>query len=426
MSRPLQIRAVAHGPTSVLRLERRVLMSLKHWAVALLLTLLALPPALAHKPSDSYLSVVVADPSGSPVAAVVPGGPTGPITGRWDIALRDLDFAIGLDADGNGEITWGEVRQRHDAIAAYALARLSVAGDNGAACALVAGPQAIDQHSDGAYTVLTFGVDCPAPPAQLQIGYRLFADIDPQHRGLLRLEASGLSRTAIFSPEAAQQTFKLEAVSRWSQFVDYAHEGVWHIWIGFDHVLFLLSLLLPAVLLRVPGPGGTRRGGHWEAVGSLREAAVDVLKIVTGFTVAHSITLSLATLGVLALPTRWVEAAIALSVVLAALNNVFAVVGGRRWLVAFAFGLIHGFGFASVLSDLGLPQATLVLALVGFNVGVEAGQLVIVSLFLPLAYQLRHTRFYTWGVFIGGSLLIALLAGIWFVERAFLLKIVSI
>ncbi|MBK6851422.1 MAG: HupE/UreJ family protein [Burkholderiales bacterium] len=420
-------------------------------------------PASAHKPSDSYLALVVSDTSPSsppPALAGVPGAPSGAITGRWDIALRDLDFAIGLDADGNGEITWGEVRVQHDAIAAYALARLSITADDGKACDLSAGPQAIDNHSDGAYTVLTFSVACPAasasaristpatatvsasassatstapsgsPTTQLQIGYQLFADIDPQHRGLLRLEAGGLSRTAIFSPEAARQTFTLAAASRWSQFVDYTYEGVWHIWIGFDHVLFLLSLLLPAVLVRVRGPGvGLWRGhsgGHWEPVASMRAAAVDVLKIVTAFTLAHSITLSLATLGVVALPTRWVESAIAASVVLAALNNLFAVVGGRRWVVAFVFGLIHGFGFASVLSDLGLPQATLALALVGFNVGVEAGQLVIVAIFLPLAFVLRRTRFYTRGVFVGGSLLIATLAAIWLAERAFLLELISI
>jgi hypothetical protein len=388
-------------------------------------------PARAHKPSDSYLSLIVTDPAA-------------PIAGRWDIALRDLDFALGLDADGNGEITWGEVRVRHDAIAAYALARLAVEAD-GRACALKAGAQQVDQHSDGAYTVLNFTLDC-AQPAQgggtgagsggggghgggvqaLTLSYRLFADIDPQHRGLLRLDTGGVSRTAIFSPEAARQTFTLAEVSRWTQFVDYVREGVWHIWVGFDHVLFLLSLLLPAVLVRVPGPGGQRRGGHWAPVDSLRAAALDVLKIVTAFTLAHSITLSLATLGVVALPTRWVEATIAASVVLAALNNVFAVVGERRWAVAFAFGLIHGFGFASVLADLGLAQGTLALALVGFNVGVELGQLVIVVLFLPLAFTLRLSRFYRWGIFIGGSLLIAALAGIWFVERAFLLKLIAV
>jgi hypothetical protein len=366
--------------------------------IVLLLCMGALP-AQAHKPSDSYLTLQLVD---------------GQLRGQWDIALRDLDFALGLDADGNGEITWGEVRAKHAEMAAYALARLTVDGD-GARCPLKAGEQQVDNHTDGAYTVLRFGVECARAPAQLRIGYRLFSDIDPQHRGLLRLEAAGVSRTAIFSPQAASQTFELKAASRWLQFVDYGGEGVWHIWQGYDHILFLLSLLLPAVLVW--------RHRAWQPAGRFREAFVDVVRIVTSFTLAHSITLSLATLGLIALPSRLVESTIAASVVLAALNNVFPVFHGRRWLVAFGFGLIHGFGFASVLADLGLPQDTLVLALVGFNLGVEAGQLTIVALFLPLAFLLRRTAFYRRLIFIGGSLLIALVAGIWFAERVFNFKV---
>ncbi len=362
---------------------------------------LASPAAQAHKPSDSYLSMSVPDPAG----AAEPQR----LAGQWDIALRDLDHAIGLDADGNGDITWGELRARHADIADYALARLNVAAD-GATCALRAGEQLVDEHTDGTYTVLKFTATCPAAPRVLEIGYRLFADLDPQHRGLLRLDHAGTSRTAIFSPEAASQRFELAATSWLTQFTAYFKDGVWHIWIGFDHVLFLLSLLLPAVLLR--------ERGRWVAVSRLREAATDVLKIVTAFTVAHSITLTLATLGVVSLPSRWVESVIALSVVLAALNNLFAVISGRRWAMAFVFGLIHGFGFASVLADLGLPQSTLALALVGFNLGVEAGQLAIVAVFLPLAFWGRHTRFYRWGVLVAGSIAIALLALAWLLERA--------
>ena len=117
-----------------------------------------------------------------------------------------------------------------------------------------------------------------------------------------------------------------------------------------------------------------------------------MFKVVTAFTVAHSITLSLAALGVISLPSRLVESAIAASVVLAALNNVCPVVYGGRWIIAFCFGLIHGFGFASVLTDLGLPQDSLLLALVAFNLGVELGQLAIVAVFLPIAYALRGRR----------------------------------
>jgi hypothetical protein len=147
---------------------------------------------------------------------------------------------------------------------------------------------------------------------------------------------------------------------------------------------------------------------------------------VTAFTVAHSITLSLAALGVIDLPTRLVESVIAASIVVAALNNLRPLVTRRLWLVAFGFGLVHGFGFASVLADLGLPRDALVLALVGFNIGVELGQLAIVVLFLPLAFALRRTRFYRSWVMVGGSLVIALLALVWLVERAGGIKLLAL
>jgi len=371
-----------------------------HRAAAALALALGLVSASAHKPSDSYLSLTV-EPAG--------------VSGRWDIALRDLDFAIGLDENGDGEITWGEVRARHTEIAAYAGARLAVKAD-GADCRIEVGLQAVDSHTDGAYSVLPLRLSCAtSAPTKLTIAYRLFADIDPQHRGLLNLSAGGQARTAILGPQAAEQTFDLQRIGRWSQFVQYLEEGVWHIWIGFDHILFLLSLLLPAVMVW--------GAGRWQPAQRFGEAFWDVARIVTSFTVAHSITLSLATLGYVSLPSRWVEASIAASVVLAALNNVFTVFHGRRWVVAFVFGLIHGFGFASVLADLGLPQDALLLALVGFNVGVEVGQLAIVLVFLPLAFALRRTAFYRRAVLLAGSLVIATIAAIWLAERVFEFKV---
>ncbi len=375
--------------------------------------------AQAHKPSDSYLSLAVEH---------------GAITGRWDIALRDLDVAIGLDTNGDGEITWGELRARHAEIAAYAQARLALRVDGegsaaGVACTLTVGAQAVDEHTDGAYTVLPLRFTCPRAPtsrdiAHLAVEYRLFADIDPQHRGLLKLSAGGSTRTAVLGPQAPVQQFVLAETRRLTQFLDYAREGVWHIWIGFDHILFLLSLLLPAVLVWQRGWASQgRRSGAWRPAERFSQAFWDVLRIVTSFTVAHSITLSLATLGYVSLPSRAVESAIAASVVLAALNNVWPVFQGRRWMVAFAFGLIHGFGFASVLADLGLPQQALLLALLGFNLGVEGGQLAIVALFLPLAFALRRSAFYRSGVRVGGSLVIAAIAMVWLTERAFNLKL---
>jgi hypothetical protein len=118
---------------------------------------------------------------------------------------------------------------------------------------------------------------------------------------------------------------------------------------------------------------------------------------------------------------------IAASVVLAALNNVFPVVQERRrWLVAFGFGLIHGFGFASVLADLGLPKDALVRSLVGFNIGVELGQLAIVLAFLPLAFVVRQTVFYKRFTIAAGSLMVATIAAIWMAERVFDFKVLPI
>jgi hypothetical protein len=355
--------------------------------------------AYAHKPSDSYLTLNV-------------DGRT--IAGQWDIALRDLDFAIGLDSNGDAEITWGEVRAKHAEIAAYAMARLQLSAAE-QACPSRVTEQLVDDHTDGAYAVLRFRGECPAPLDQLAVRYRLFFDLDPQHKGLLRLQYQGSSTTAIFSPERASQQFILSSPSRLGQFTDYGREGVWHIWVGFDHVLFLLALLLPAVLYR--------KGPTWQAVEAFRPAFWSVLKIVTAFTVAHSITLTLATLEVINLPSRWVESIIAASIVVAALNNLFPLFRERRWVMAFLFGLIHGFGFASVLTDLGLPQDALILALVSFNLGVEAGQLAIVAAFLPLAFASRRSCIYRRVILLGGSVVITLLAAVWFAERAFDLKV---
>ena len=273
----------------------------------------------------------------------------------------------------------------------------------------------IDQHTDGAYTVLRFRATCAANVTVLGVGYRLFADLDPQHKGLVKLEHEGVTSTAIFSPEAARQDLSLRVAGKLAQFADYVKHGVWHIWIGFDHILFLLSLLLPAVL----APGATKQDQ------SLRAAFIDVLKVVTAFTLAHSLTLTLASLQVLSLPSRWVESAIAASVVLAAVNNIVPLFRGRRPLAAFAFGLIHGFGFAGVLADLGLPQGALVLSLAGFNAGVELGQLAIVAAFLPLAYLTRRTWFYR-QLMSTGSVAIALIAAVWLFERAFDMKVLPV
>lgn len=370
--------------------------------------------AWAHKPSDSYLtlSATVAD-----TTATTQGYS---ITARWDIALRDLDYVLQLDRDGNGELTWRETRQREADITKLASSHLTVQADNGLCPWSVAAPMALDTHSDGTYAVLSLTAQCPAAASaakSLSATYSLFFDVDPSHRGLLQWlapVADGASATAqalVFSIDNASQVLTLQPAGWWQTLRQYGVDGVWHIWTGYDHILFLLSLLLPAVLIR--------RAGQWDPAPTLRGSFTEVLKVVTAFTLAHSITLTLAALQIISLPSRLVESVIAASVVLAALNNLRGTVDKRRWVMAFSFGLIHGFGFASVLADLGLPQGALTLALVGFNGGVELGQLAIVAVFLPLAFYLRATRFYRVGVLTGGSILVAVLASWWLVQRVF-------
>lgn len=354
--------------------------------------------AHAHKASDAYLQIRV---DGAVIEA------------QWDIALRDIEFALGLDADGDGDITWGELRSRQSAVDHWALAHLILR--RGGPCRVSAVDHLADQHVDGGFAVLRLAGECQDSTGDLEVDYRLLFELDRLHRGLLKLELDRVAQTAVFSPERTSQQFSATSVSRLKQFGQYLVEGVWHIWIGFDHILFLLALLLPAVLVR--------SGTHWLGADRFRDAMREVLWVVTAFTLAHSITLSLAALKLVVLPSRLVESTIALSVALAAANNLHPLVERRRWLVAFAFGLIHGFGFASVLAELGLPSGALVLSLFGFNLGVELGQLAIVAGFLPLAYLLRSTDFYRRVVLVGGSLATLIVAAGWCVERAFDLKI---
>lgn len=372
-------------------------------ALQIIIVLLAIFPApsFAHKPSDSYLTLKVTGNQ---------------IDGQWDVAFRDLDFAIGLDENGDGKLTWHEVRAKHADIAAYLLSRLRLSTD-ATACQTNTTSHLIDEHTDGAYEVLRFHAECASPIDALRIQYSLFFDIDPQHRGLLQLSTPQQTSTAVFSPDSAEQNFNVNKSNLTTQFLSYMHYGIWHIWTGFDHILFLMSLLFPAVLCL--------NKKTWHPADTFRTSLMDVLKVVTAFTLAHSITLTLAALQVIALPSRWVESAIAFSVIVAALNNIVPMFQGSRWIVAFVFGLIHGFGFASVLTDLGLPQHALLLALVGFNLGIEIGQLLIVALFLPIAYWIRKTQFYKIAVLHGGSFVVIVVAGIWLAERAFDIRLIT-
>ncbi|KTT27567.1 HupE/UreJ family protein [Pseudacidovorax intermedius] len=356
--------------------------------------------AHAHKASDAYLLI---DRDGPNLAV------------RWDIALRDLDAALDLDADRDQRLQWGEVRTRLPEITAYAAARLRLQEGR---CALrPAEPDGIEDRVDGAYLVLRFTATCDATEA-LTVDYRLLGDVDPTHRGLLRLGAAAGQASAVRSLDPNGGPVPV----RWPDAVgagrDGDHgshgffaDGLHHILIGYDHLLFLLCLLLPAVL--------QRSAAGWTPVARWRDAVWPIVSWVTLFTLAHSLTLALAALKVVSLPPRIVEPAIAATILLAALDNVRPLLGPRRRFFSFGFGLIHGFGFAGALGELDLPPGVFASALLQFNLGVEAGQLLVVGAAMLLLLALRRWRGYVPVVLRGGSILAALLALVWLVERVF-------
>jgi hypothetical protein len=331
------------------------------------------------------------------------------VDGALELAVRDTEIAVGLDSNHDGKITWGEVRGAQSTLTLYVHQHLHLSGPDGT-CMLRLGAMRINERVDGNYLWQPFTAVCPAALQQLTINYRFLEEEDPSHRGLLTLSAQGKVQTAVLGGTRSVQSIDLSHPTLWHAFVEYLQAGIWHIWSGIDHLLFLLSLLLPAVLLR--------RNHHWQAVPQAAPALLNILKVVTGFTLAHSITLSLAALDIIRLPSRLTESVIAASIIVAALNNVFPLVTEARWRIAFAFGLLHGFGFAAVLSEMGLPRGARLVSLVAFNVGVEAGQLAVVLAVMPIAYLLRSTRFYRGALLPWGSTAIGGLALVWLIQRA--------
>jgi hypothetical protein len=379
-----------------------------------LLFALLLPSTLrAHAPSDTFLHFTLTSTN---------------LTGHWEIKLRDLQHALGLDDRDAAAIPPQQLRAREEALALDTLGGLDVKLDGKSVPLEITDEQLVAKR-DGEALLFNFkSPNWEQPPSEVEVHAEILFALDQQLRCVLRLEYWGPPQQTILNADRPVLKLSLRAPpSRTEQLLAFVREGIWHIWIGYDHILFLISLLLPAVLVwkrnssseSSVGSASPRDEGRfrWTGASALKPAIINVLKIVTAFTIAHSITLALAALQVIELPTRWIESAIAASVIAAALNNLWPVVRERSWIVAFVFGLIHGFGFANVLAEAGLTKGSLTMALIGFNVGVEIGQLAIVVVLVPLAYRFRHTTAYTQIILRGGSIVVIAVAATWLVER---------
>ena len=350
-------------------------------------------PAFAHKGSDAYWTLRA---DGTRV------------TSRLDVALRDLDLVLPLDGDADGQLTWRELRAQESALCATATAALSLRQAK-AACPLTCGALRVVEHSDGAYAALTLDATCPGPVSELTAGYALLFDADAQHRGLVSLGTEADAHWDAFTTNARTRTLSFAPTSASSQTGLAFAQGVHHIAIGWDHLCFLFALLLPSVLRRTEGA--------WAPRDALKPTLVDVTKVVTAFTVAHSITLGLAAFEVVHPNAHWVEVAIAVSVALAAFNNLVPFVPDTRWSLAFSLGLMHGFGFVQAIADLGATGPSMWLSVLGFNLGVEAGQLCIVALFVPAAWLLRTRAAYLRVILPLGSAVILGVALFWTSQR---------
>ena len=334
---------------------------------------------------------------------------------RVEITAADVENALGFGWDPK-TLTAADVQAREAQIRAYVEPRMVVATDDGPLPLRYVGT-ALSRLPIANYVLLTYALDAP-PPAEVSFGLSVLFEVEPLHRNMVVIEHNWRTGTfnaeanvaLIFTPDTGPLTLDLTTGSTLRGFIALVWLGVWHILIGTDHILFLVALMLPAVLVR------SEQG--WKPVAGFREALLNIVMIVSFFTIAHSITLSLAALDVVNLSSRVVESIIAGSIAVAALANLMPRLRVREWSIAFLFGLFHGFGFASVMGDIGLGREHMVLSLLGFNVGVELGQLAIVCVTFPILFALRNTRWYPIILRVGSVFLIAV-ALVWLYERAF-------
>lgn len=388
--------------------------------VLCVIAMLFAPLALhAHAPNQSYIFLRIYEKDG--------------IEGRFEINIREVNKVFGLHLkNGATEDDLAPYLEEIRSYLAHHSAFSSLLGEHKIRFRDIG----IFRSNLGDFLQVYFELEnTNTLPAELEVSYSAVFEEDPTHRAFLVVEynwrAGVINNEAnislYFQPEETTDTLSLKDFSVWKGFKTMIKQGVWHIWIGLDHILFLIALILPSVVRRNSSthsvtqvtaltPGN--RSWGWQPVPRFKPAFIYIITVITFFTIAHTITLTLASLQLITLPSRLVESVIALSIGLAAFHNIRPIFKGRDWIIAFVFGLFHGFGFATVLGDLGLTSEFLSLSLLGFNIGVEIGQVVIIAMIFPVLYLFRKAEFYP-KVLVYGSALLILASVYWCIERGF-------
>ncbi|MEO8241430.1 MAG: HupE/UreJ family protein [bacterium] len=339
-------------------------------------------PATAHETTRSYLTLTAQDSD---------------VTADVRIAFRDVEVAVWMDENLDGQITWGEAKRRLDAVQTYLLSNVALTTAQGA-CTFTRTDATTLTDAGIDYLDLGFTATCP-PQANptFTLHSTLFTDIDPDHRMFLTAMVNHIRSTALISRAAPDLVLDAKAQGWMATFTSYFRAGIDHLAGGSDHIVFLLALMLPFVC-STRGP---------------KAAATGILAAVTGFTLAHALTLTAAATQILRPNSAMIEALIALSIMITAVDNIRPFLRLPRAAVAAFFGTIHGFGFASALGTLNLSGVALATALLGFNLGIEAAQIVLVLLTMPVLYLLGAGRWVLWS----GSAAAAAIGTFWLLQR---------
>jgi hydrogenase/urease accessory protein HupE len=278
-----------------------------------------------------------------------------------EIAMKgsDVDRAAGTKVfdDATGIVAPRALAAASTRIAAYIEGHSAVLGEDGALCR----PGAVEVAPDGDGVTVRIRWFCAAIADPLRYRSTVLVDVSPDARQVVLIGPGPDAAQDLLDASRTETTLTAAAPPSLRQVIGrYIEAGIAHIFLGYDHIAFLAAVVLWARQL-------------WP-----------VIKVVTAFTIAHSITLSLAALDIVRIPSSIIEPAIAASIVYVAAENFLSRDIDRRWRDTFGFGLIHGFGFASALQEFGLPRSALIPALASFNLGVEIGQMAIVSLVVPV------------------------------------------
>ena len=370
------------------RVLNRLLISLIFIAVCC-----AARPALAHSTSTSYLLLDV--PSDQ-----------APVGLRWDLAVQDIIWSVYIDRDYDGVVTWQEVLDARRSIESAVPGEISLSR-GGVACTLHFNDLALAERAGQNYLSVSLTGECPKQ-GLLGVGGSLFMNGNAAQRVLLSATRGKERLTGVLSATASSWDEPAHP-SAWASFARFVREGVWHVLTGYDHMAFILLLLLPSVLRPVDG--------RWQSAGSLSQVTRDIVTIITAFTIAHSTTLALAVTGTVHLPTQPIEVAIAASIAIAGGLNLLPRLSPLRLPLAFGFGFVHGFGFANALNEIDAGGTALLPLLAGFNIGVELAQLAIVAVVLPLIYAARGTGWYASGVLPFGSCALGAAGIVWMLQR---------